>query len=81
MLVRYDLTQHSGFEYVYNNANIDRSPIVWAWDMGQTKNQELLDYYPDRKAWLLQPDFKPPDPLTPYSAEIGDSAGIRQNLR
>ena len=81
VLVRYDLTQHSGFEYVYNNANIDRSPIVWAWDMGQTKNQELLDYYPDRKAWLLQPDFKPPDPLTPYSAEIGDSAGIRQNLR
>ena len=80
VFVRYDLTQPFRFEYVYNKANIDGSPIVWARDMGQAKNQELLDYYPDRKAWLFQPDLKP-TLLTPYPAERGDSGEVPKNLR
>lgn len=81
VIVRYDITQPFGFEYVYNNADIDHSPIVWARDMGQAKNQELLDYYRDRKVWLFQPDLKPPAPLAPYRSEMGDSGGIQKNLR
>lgn len=46
-------------EWVYNRADIDASDIVWAQDMGRARNQELLDYYRDRKVWLLQPDTDP----------------------
>ena len=46
-------------EWVYNDANIDRAKVVWARDMGHEKNQELLDYYKDRRVWLVEPDKKP----------------------
>lgn len=52
-------------EWVYNRADIDGAPIVWARDLGQEQNQELLRYYPDRTAWLLEPDEQPPS-LTRY---------------
>jgi hypothetical protein len=35
--------------------------------MGEAKNKELLDYYPDRRVWLLQPD-SPPLSLVPYAS-------------
>ena len=54
-----------GLEWVFNAANIDSSPIVWARDMGVEKNKELLSYYPDRKAWLLKPE--PTPTLTLYA--------------
>ena len=25
-------------------------------DMGAARNQELIDYYPDRQVWLVEPD-------------------------
>jgi len=40
-------------EWVYNRADIDTSDIVWARDMGADRNQELFDYYPDRRFWRL----------------------------
>jgi hypothetical protein len=27
--------------------------------MGQSRNQELVDYYPDRKVWVLEVDLTP----------------------
>jgi hypothetical protein len=56
-------------EWVYNAANIDRSRVVWARDLGSSENQKLLRYYPDRTAWLLEPDAMPPK-LTRYQAEV-----------
>ncbi len=35
-------------EWVFNAADIDSAKIVWAWDMGDAKNQELIDYFKDR---------------------------------
>ena len=52
-------------EWVYNAADIDGARIVWARDLGPEQDEQLLHYYPDRKAWLLDPDAQPPD-LTPY---------------
>jgi len=53
-------------EWVYNGADIDSAPVVWARDMGTAKNRELLEYYSDRKVWLLEPDVNPLklDPIT-----------------
>lgn len=46
-------------EWVFNNADIDGSKVIWARDMG-AQNAELLQYFDRRKAWLLEPDYNPP---------------------
>jgi hypothetical protein len=67
VIVRYSPEHSPHIEYVFNRADIDSSQIVWARDMGAEKNKELIDYYPNRRVWLLQPDA-PPLSLLPYSA-------------
>jgi hypothetical protein len=64
VLVRYG-PQHQFQEWVHNAADIDHARIVWARDLGTEENQKLLRYYPDRTAWLLQPDGRQPL-LAPY---------------
>lgn len=64
VFVRY-WPQHRFDEWVYNAADIDAAHIVWARDLGPAENQKLLRYYPNRTAWLLQPDAHPPL-LQPY---------------
>ena len=51
-------------EWVYNNADIDGSKVIWARDMG-SQNAELLKYFGTRHAWLVEPDNTPPR-LSPY---------------
>src|SRR5712672_282457 len=64
-------TDQSEFEWVYNAADIDASKIVWARDLGRAKNQELIEYYKDRTAWILDPKEHLPTlkPYTPTSAD------------
>lgn len=38
-------------DWVYNAADIDSSHVVWARDMGESKNAKLIKYYADRKVW------------------------------
>jgi hypothetical protein len=64
VFVRY-YPPHQFHEWVHNAADIDASRIVWARDLGAEENEKLRRYYPDRKAWLLEPDFRPPR-LTKY---------------
>jgi len=63
VLVRYGA--YTGPQYVYNDADIDASRIVWAHDMGAGENAELLHYYSSRKAWLLDVTGESPV-LSPY---------------
>jgi hypothetical protein len=44
------------FEWVYNDADPDRSKTVWARSMGTEKDNELLNYYRDRHPWQLDVD-------------------------
>ncbi|HEV8145854.1 MAG TPA: hypothetical protein VGP79_05720 [Bryobacteraceae bacterium] len=60
VVVRYRLDHNVGDEWVYNSADIDGSPIVWAREMDPTSNRNLLRYFSGRKAWLVEPDAEPP---------------------
>jgi hypothetical protein len=60
VFVRYWPQHRFQEEWVYNQADIDHARIVWARDLGDADNQKLLRYYPDRTAWLLEPDATPP---------------------
>ena len=60
-------------EWVYNGADIDNSKVVWARDMGKEKNRELLEYFKDRQAWLVEPDENPPR-VSPYSTIRDDAS-------
>jgi hypothetical protein len=59
IVVRYTPTHDVHTEWVYNDADIDASPIVWARDMGEEQNRELLNYYKNRQVWVLEPDIDP----------------------
>ena len=54
VIVHYGPEHDSRLEYVYNDADIDASRIVWARDMGRDRNAELLRYFSSRRVWLLE---------------------------
>jgi len=65
-IVRYGPDHHAAMnEWVYNHADIDGSKVVWARDMDAADNRELLQYYHDRHAWLVEADEIPPK-IMPY---------------
>ncbi len=64
-VVRYAPYHDIADEWVYNGATIDSAKVVWAREMDPASDQELLRYYKDRKAWLIEPDFQPPK-ILPY---------------
>ncbi|MCH2170101.1 hypothetical protein MK489_04920 [Myxococcota bacterium] len=59
VLVRYAHDHNPHFEWVYNAANIDSAPVIWARDSGTARNGELLQYFEERNVWLIQPDIDP----------------------
>jgi hypothetical protein len=60
VIVEYGPDHDLNQEWVYNAADIDTAKIVWARDMGDRDNQELLQYFHDRKVWRLNADRSPP---------------------
>ena len=67
VLVRYGPKHKFMYEWVYNGPEIDTAKVVWARDMGDIPNRELIGYFPDRRVWLLvvNDDSEPPR-LLPY---------------
>ena len=55
-------------EWVYNAADIDAAPVVWARDTDPVQNRELVEYFSDRTAWLLFVDGATIPRLAPYPA-------------
>src|SRR5579871_715549 len=67
VFVRYGDQHDLNREWVWNQALINQAKVVWARDMGESKNRELLQYFPARQAWLLNADDADPK-LKPYSS-------------
>jgi hypothetical protein len=79
-IVRYSQTHQTLEEWVYNEADIDGSKVIWAQEMDAAANLELIHYYRDRKVWLVQPD-SPSMKLLPYpipSMGESPSAGAKR---
>jgi len=58
-LVHYAPTHDPNREWVYNAADIDHAKVVWARDMGEVANRELLCYFRNREVWVVYPDEVP----------------------
>ncbi len=56
VIVRYAPDHVPHWEWVYNDADIDAAPVVWAREMDASHNAALIDYFHDRHIWLLEPD-------------------------
>jgi hypothetical protein len=65
VLVRYSPHHNFHHEWIYNRADIDNARIVWARGFGGDRDRRLLEYYPERAVWELEPDL-PGAPLRPY---------------
>ena len=60
MVVHYRPGHSSHIDWIFNRADIDASKVVWARDMGDSRNQELLLYFKDRRAWRIEADDPSP---------------------
>ena len=53
LIVRHNIHE----EWVYNAADLETAPVIWARDLGQEKNRRLLEQYKGRKAWIINPEL------------------------
>ena len=63
VIVQYGPQHNALHEWVYNEPQIDQAKVVWARDMGESANRELMHYFADRQVWWLavDDDSKSPD--------------------
>jgi hypothetical protein len=65
VFVRYSARHIYQEEWVWNDADIDAARVVYARDLGPEENQKLIQYYPKRRLFVLEPDVVEPT-LTAY---------------
>jgi hypothetical protein len=66
IMVRYSDDHNIHDEWVYNDADIDGSEILWARELDQEQNAKLFAYFKDRQIWLVEPDVDNTQ-LKPYT--------------
>jgi hypothetical protein len=59
VFVREKTDEYNLLQWIYNDADIDRSRIVWARDLGPERDAELVRYYSERKVWMVDPNVEP----------------------
>jgi hypothetical protein len=80
ILVRYNDDEHNIHDdWVYNGAEIDGAKVLWARELDAEQNAKLLEYFKDRRIWLVTPDTDNTY-LAPYKADssakgLGDTNG------
>ncbi len=64
ILVRWKPGDNPFEQWVYNEPDIDRSAVVWAWEPDQS--DELLRYFRGRRVWVLRVAWQGPPTLSAY---------------
>jgi hypothetical protein len=59
VLVRTKTDPNNLFQWIYNDADIDASAIVWARDLGRDRDAQLAGYFHDRDVWIVDPNVEP----------------------
>lgn len=73
VLVRYTHNDRTDREWVYNKANIDRAPVVWAHEIDAEYDRKLVEYFHDRQVWMLDANQLAPK-LVPYAPTASATA-------
>jgi hypothetical protein len=60
ILVQYKPNHSLTDEWVFNGPDIPNQKVIWARSMTPELDQELVDYYHDRRIWILNADASPP---------------------
>jgi hypothetical protein len=70
ILVRYEENHLLFEEWVYNKADLENDDVLWAREKHPLEsNEEILNYYRNRKIWLFEPD-KDNTSLKPYTYKV-----------
>lgn len=72
VLVHYGPEHFVHHEWVYNAADIDGSKVVWAREVPGQDLKPLLDYYRERRVWVVDADAAHPR-IEPYGEAKGGS--------
>ena len=59
VFVRAKTDEYNLLQWIYNDADIDASRIVWARDLGPESNAKLVKYYAARRVWIVDPNVEP----------------------
>jgi len=65
VIVRYRPDHVVDTEWVYNDPDIPKSPVIWARQIDSDSIVKLIAQFPGRKVWIGEPDANPPA-LEPY---------------
>jgi hypothetical protein len=64
ILVRWEKGDNPFNQWVYNEPEIDKADVVWAWETDHP--EELLRYFSGRRVWVLHVPWEGPPKLAPY---------------
>ena len=53
VFVKYSPRYPPHFEWVYNEADLNGTPVLFAHDLGDVENNSLIDAYPNRLVWKV----------------------------
>jgi hypothetical protein len=56
VFVRFGDNHDAHVPWIYNRAAIDQAKVVWAYDLGRARNEELKRYFSDRDVWWVDAD-------------------------
>jgi hypothetical protein len=59
VFVRPKTSEFNLLQWIYNDADIDASRIVWARDLGPEANARLAAYFQGREVWMVDPNVEP----------------------
>jgi hypothetical protein len=76
VFVRYEPSHNFHHEWVYNGADIDHQPIVWAREIDAASDERLRNYFGKRHAWVVFAD-ETPARLVEWSGRAGEPNGAR----